>query len=279
MKKLITIIIFLFVLNLTYGQDIHTKIKGHWNYCDKEQGYSELFISDTLIYHISRNSGLSAPLEYNFKKNYALIKYSSDTIFFNSITKNKVVITSLNKQRDTLSRLKEKASPVNRKIDCSLEMNPRQYSSYLETEFEVRRIKNELKCISPIYEKFKEKIHPISDEELGMLKIDTSKPNVFIDYLDYQIIKEDTKSNKTKLIEIIVNPEIENKALVVIDYWGFCYNNFRSSATIDDDNYLNLNVNQFEEPCDKECHLRLYFELHLLNYKIKGIKFNKEKLK
>lgn len=291
MKRAIFILIFIFSTSL-FGQNINDKIKGHWAGCNSEIGYNEMVISDSLIYYRhSKVGGLgSHPWPYKYDNNNLVILFPenmTDTIHIKTLYKNKIIRTFKNKESDTLYLISKNTPYEDPNIYCQIEMTPRQYGDYLSAEFYKREIKNMHKCVSL----FDIDLHYNADNE----KIDFEKlfddlnndpksqlPDDFravhTDNIDFKIIEKTTEYHEPTLVEFKTN-EKNGLSLIIIDYYGRCYDDIDVYFEIKDDYNVDCNIKQSNMSCDDSCKIRLYFILNTINYTVKNITLHDENRK
>ena len=287
MKKTIKILLVLFYTNVIIGQINQEKINGHWGYCDKEYGYTELMISDTLYYRISEKFGLRHTTTFNkIEKDFIIPKWSinkTDTLFFNRINNKQLTMKWNRSEKDTMNLINEISPFENMSNICEQKMSRSQYVNHIRSEYEIRKIKNIHKCTPQILYNMKEGYDAetipyaasfsLTDDELSITKA------VYLESFNYQILKENVDDFENPiLIEIIENKKT-NKSLIIIDYWGKCYSDFRISTTIKNNELIEISTQQEENNCNNKCKLRLYVNVGLLNYSIKGINLNNIKIK
>lgn len=119
-------------------------VKGHWYYCDKDMGYTELFIGDSTIDQMSDYIFGMVPVDVFVHDNRVTVKYDS-TDFIELYANNKAVRYSKGELKDTLYRLgKEVATLYD--YDCSLGMTPTDYKTIIRYEYLSRASKFIKQC-------------------------------------------------------------------------------------------------------------------------------------
>lgn len=154
MKTKLTILFFILTISFI-GQNSNSEIKGQWKGCDKESGYFEMIVSDSLIYQIdSRTGGFSSiPFNYTYKNNNVSLFYPNDslnsiTFYLQVIDKNTLIRKYDGKKADTLKLLDKSTPHDNINRYCEFEMTPSQYNDYLISQFWERVIMNQHKCVA-----------------------------------------------------------------------------------------------------------------------------------
>jgi hypothetical protein len=136
MIKMMRLVLFLLAtwLMISCGEkEVEPSIKGHWYYCDKNTGYTELLIGDSTIDQMSDDVFGMIPVDILVHENRVTVKYDS-TRFIELYTNNKAISYSNGELKDTLYRLgKEVATFYD--YDCSLGMTPRDYRTILRYEY------------------------------------------------------------------------------------------------------------------------------------------------
>ena len=282
--------ILLIISTTLFAQNTNDKIKGHWGGCNKEYGYNEMIISDSLIYYRDISGLGSFPRPYKYERNQVITQYSgseNDTIHLLTINKNLITRRFNNKEIDTLYLISKKTPYENINIYCEMEMEPQQYADYLRTKFHERAIKNTHKCISY----FELDVHYNADnEKIDLKKLfddlnndpDFKLPDDFrtvrTDNIDFEIIEKTNKYSEPILVEFKTNDK-NGLSLIIIDYYGRCYDDINIDFEIKDDTNVDFNISQTNMSCDKSCKLRLYFVVDTINYTIKNIALHDKNIK
>ena len=266
------IISILFLSSITlFSQNINDKIKGHWGGCSKEYGYMEMVISDSLIYVFDLNfGGMSTPIPYEFKKDYSILN-KTDTIYFNSLNTNSLTI-QYNNSIDTLKLIDKLIPFENLDVYCEMEMTPIQYREYLDNQFFERALKYKHKCISNFDIKLKLNAKTISSIDIDDFQTHENFEIIHLENIEFKIVEKNIKNyQKPVLVELKSNPN-NNNSLIIVDYWGKCYDDFDVKFEIISDDIVNLKINQTNYSCDNICKIRLYLNVMTENYNLKDIK-------
>lgn len=288
MKNLIFAL--LIISTTLFAQNTNDKIKGHWAGCNKEYGYNEMIISDSLIYFRDTSGFGPFPQPYKYENNQVIIQYSEnniDTIHLLTINKNLITSRFNNKEIDTLYLISKKTPYENTNIYCEMEMEPRQYADYLRTKFYERAIKNKHKCVST----FEMDLRYNTNNEIidfnKFMKDLKNDPNfklpddfrtVRTDNIDFEIIEKTNKYFEPIIVEFKTNDK-NGLSLIIIDYCGRCYDDINIDFEIKDDTNVDFNISQTNMSCDQSCKLRLYFVVDTINYTIKNIALHDKNIK
>ena len=280
MRKLLILIIIL-VAKLSTGQDLHEKIKGHWSFCSKNAGYSEILITDTCIDLMNEEIFGFPPQKYKFENGYVLRfeegNHFIDTVWFKVLEKNRIVI-NWSDNIDTLTRINQSALTFY-DFNCELQMNPRQFIDFLYQEFMVRKIKNLYLCAPKSLYDFNKEVHTGPENfEIGTL-INTPASFVHTIGLDYKIVEENTNVDFDPKLKGIKYNADSTKVLISIDFTGLCYDIYIDNSVFENDGLINLKIRQLGTPCKEKCHIQFYFNLALQNYLIRRVKFNDIEIK
>lgn len=289
MKRIIFISLVLFFTFPSISQTLNEKIKGNWYHCDKEMGYVEITVYDTILSRkfMLDNLVMNSPLIYGTQDNEIVInpRYPeiSETIKVNVLNNEMIVFSGFTYKKDTLHLIERNIPDFKRKLFCEMEMTPRQYSEYLETEYELRRIKKRHKCISPLINRIRKEFQPVDNEQLPKefadFFADTTRISAISNFVDYKIIDKSPQSDKrTEFVDLITN-EKSNDALLIIDEYAKCYTDYNHRVNIVNDELIDVILKPIDYGCEKKCRKRLYIWVSLENYKIKGIKINGETIK
>jgi hypothetical protein len=271
-KSQFAIIISIVFLSSTplFSQNKNDKIKGHWGGCSKEYGYRELAISDSLIYIFDLNfGGLSFPVPYEIKKDYTILN-KTDTVFFNSLSSN-LLTMKYNNSVDTLKLIDKLIPFENPDVYCELEMSPFQYQEYLDNQFFKRALKNKHKCISKQDVDLNLNAKIISSIDIDDFENQDSFKGVYSEKIEFEILEKNIENyQKPNIVELKKNPN-NNHILIIVDYWGRCYEDFDVNFEIINDNIVNLTINQSNYSCDNICKMKLYIIAKEENYNLKNI--------
>lgn len=273
------------------AQSTHDEFKGHWHFCHPSQEYSEVLITDSLIDLLNFDMFGVIPIQYSFEDGFALSNRAfkddesqwtlhqrpySDTLVYEPLSSNQMVIFWYGRN-DTLTRLKEK--PTNfYDYNCSAGMSIRNFESVLLYEFEKRKIKANLHCTPSILTSIETKDNTIYNLEVDWEQ-DTITPHVSAPYVEYQYIDVDsTKLTSPKFVFEKWNPD-SSICLVVIDYFGSCYDEYARHAKIDATGALSLVLQprNFTQ-CFDRCAMRFYFELSIRNFTFEEILLNGKRI-
>ena len=107
MRKLLLIIFVLSLTNSINSQTLQERIKGKWHHCDKEMGYVEVAVLDTILYRTTKHDRmtLNYPLIYGIRNDSIIINpgYPEISASINvKILNNKSIILSGFTYNDTL---------------------------------------------------------------------------------------------------------------------------------------------------------------------------------
>lgn len=262
-------LILLFLLSNTLIGQINNKIKGHWGGCNEEYGYTELIITDTIMYHREIMSGILSHVPYKYEKDYAVTVYS-DTLFFEDISENKITVRHFD--NESTFYLLNKLTPFeNPNVYCEKEMTPRQFNEYLELQFYERALKHKHKCISKsdIESTFNAKL--ISSNDINGFLFQDDFESVYSENIEFEYIEKNIDNYQSPILFEFKENHDNNKILLIVDYWGKCYDNFNVTFEIVDKDSVNMKIKQTDFSCDKKCKVRLYINGGTKNYDIKSI--------